>query len=301
MVKLIDFSCKHHIMIQNPDGSLSPMDEPFYEAKEIAPGTWQVLSSGDYSYLLLGDDHGLSIDCGYGAGNIREYLESLGGKPVPWVANTHHHFDHSANNAYFDMAYMSEDTVPHVTIPYDSFSGIDFPRDYPITVLGDGDIIPLKGREIQVFLCPDHTDGSLVYLDRKERILFSGDEFFGMGMGKPLNGGLATWIKNLEKLQQYRGEFDCMYGGGGYHPGSTFDAFLECAKYAMDHEGVHFERKPHNPPAPASDGVIIYDRKRPHPGDGAKTTKRIMPDPANMRMVEYAGTKITYDISKKFD
>ena len=68
---MIDFSCKHGILIRNPDGSYSPMDEPFYQAEQIAPNTWKILSSGDFSYLVVGDREGISIDTGYGAGNIR--------------------------------------------------------------------------------------------------------------------------------------------------------------------------------------------------------------------------------------
>ena len=37
-----DFSCKHDILIKNPDGSLLPMDEPFFESEEIAPKTWKI-------------------------------------------------------------------------------------------------------------------------------------------------------------------------------------------------------------------------------------------------------------------
>ena len=46
---MIDFSCKHDILIKNPDGSFSHMDEPWFEAEQIAPNTWKVLSSGDFS------------------------------------------------------------------------------------------------------------------------------------------------------------------------------------------------------------------------------------------------------------
>lgn len=44
---------------------------------------------------------------GYGAGDIRAYCQTLTKKPLSKIANTHHHFDHTANNSYFDLAYMS--------------------------------------------------------------------------------------------------------------------------------------------------------------------------------------------------
>lgn len=100
-MKELDWSCKENILIKGFDGRLIPMSEPYFESRQIAPGTWQILSSGDYSYLLAGEGQGLLIDSGYGAGNIREYCEKLCGLPVPWIANTHEHFDHTANNCYF--------------------------------------------------------------------------------------------------------------------------------------------------------------------------------------------------------
>src|SRR6516225_9724785 len=106
-VKSIDFSSKHNVLIKSEDGTLTPMDVPFRKATLIAPGTWQIESDGDYQYLIEGDNEALAIDSGYGAGNIREYMQTLTKKPVRYVANTHHHFDHTANNAYFDRAYMS--------------------------------------------------------------------------------------------------------------------------------------------------------------------------------------------------
>ncbi|MCC8195218.1 MAG: MBL fold metallo-hydrolase [Ruminococcus sp.] len=224
MTKYIDFSSKHDILIANGDGTYSRMDEPYFRSELIAPNTWKVLSSGDYSYLVVGDGVGISIDCGYGAGNIREYLESLCGVPVPYVTNTHDHFDHSANNAYFDMAFLNEKAKEFGAIPYASFAGIDFPRDYPVTIIHDGDFIPLKGRELQAFSIPDHAPSSMMYLDRKERIFFSGDEI--MPMGKSLNGGLKSWIENLEKIDKYRDEFDVLYGGGGRLEKKLFDASL---------------------------------------------------------------------------
>ena len=52
--------------------------------------------------------------------------------------------------SYFECAYMAEETKPLATIPFPSFDGIDFPRDYPIEIVDDGDIIHIKGRD---FIC----------------------------------------------------------------------------------------------------------------------------------------------------
>jgi len=172
-VTSIDFSARHDVMIQNDDGSLTPMDVPYFKSTLIAPGTWQILADGDYLYLVEGDDEALVIDSGYGAGNIREYCQNLTKKPIKNIVNTHYHFDHTANNAYFDAAYMSAETKAKATIPYPSFAGINFPRDYPVVIIGEGYKFQLGNRELEVFEISNHTEGGIALLDRRERILFT--------------------------------------------------------------------------------------------------------------------------------
>lgn len=63
-VKSIDFSSKHNVMIKSDDGSLTPMDQPYFKSTLIAAGTWQILSDGDYMYLVEGDKEAILIDSG---------------------------------------------------------------------------------------------------------------------------------------------------------------------------------------------------------------------------------------------
>ncbi len=291
---MIDFSCKHDIWLEADDGSLQRMDEPYFKSWEIAPGTWQILSDGDYSYLLEGDDEAILIDSGYGAGNIREYAQSLTCKPLSKICNTHDHFDHTANNSYFDLAYMSAETQPLATIPFPSFEGITFPRDYPIQLVGDGDVIPLKGRELKVFLVNDHAVGSLCFLDEKERILFSGDEF--MIFGKDLHGSVEHWAACLKKLMPYRDRFDRMCAGGwpDLNP-EMIDQQLACAEYILAGNEGEVVAPGHFPGEERIDGQgrRIWKRRIPHPGDGPKNINAGM---EYKRRMNHAGTSITYDI-----
>ena len=57
-------------------------------------------------YLLEGDEKALLIDTGYGAENLREYVEKLTSKPI-LVVNTHYHPDHAAGNGEFEAVYMN--------------------------------------------------------------------------------------------------------------------------------------------------------------------------------------------------
>lgn len=291
---MIDFSSKHDIWLEDDEGNLQRMDEPYFRSWQIAPGTWQILSDGDYSYLAEGDDEAILIDSGYGAGNIREYAQSLTDKPLRRICNTHDHFDHTANNCYFELAYMSAATRPLATIPFPSFEGIDFPRDYPVELVTDGDIIPLRGRDLRVFEIPDHAVGSLVFLDERERILFSGDEF--MAFGKSLHGSVAHWAAMLEKLLPVRDRFDRLCAGGwpDLNP-AVIEQQYACARHILDgYEGVP-ARPGHFPGEERIDeqGRRIWKRRIPHPGDGPKDINR---DIEFRREMRYAGTCIIYDI-----
>lgn len=294
-MKAIDFSSKHDILIRNEDGSLQPMDEPYFKSELIAAGAWQILSDGDYSYLVEGDDEALVIDSGYGCGNIRKYCQTLTDKPVKKIANTHDHFDHTANNCYFDCAYMSAETKEKATIPFPSFAGIDFPRDYPIRVIGEGYRFQLGNRELEVFAIPDHADGSLAFLDGRERILFSGDEI--TSMGKYVNTSVARVEKQLQKLAARRSEYDRLCAGSGIFEASWVEKYLENARYILaGHEGEAVQQTRIRPEAPAwsgPPGVLVYDRRSPRPCDLPPDYDTVT---EHMRVINHASCQIFYDV-----
>jgi glyoxylase-like metal-dependent hydrolase (beta-lactamase superfamily II) len=292
----IDFSSKHNILLEDEDGTLRPMDEPYFRAIKIANGTWQILSDGDYSYLLEGEDEAFVIDSGYGAGNIREFCETVTDKPVRRIANTHDHFDHTANNCYFECAYMAAETKPLASIPFPSFDGIDFPRDYPIVIVDDGDIIPIKGRDLLVLKIPDHAVGSIVLLDRKERLLFTGDEI-GMVHGKSLNGSVERWLGYMDKLLKYRDEYDAICAGFAVLDAKLIEQYRDNAKHILaGNEGVPTELAPFpNFMRTSEDGRVIWKRFLPHPGDGPKNWGE---GHEYKRVMDYADCKIIYDIRK---
>ena len=293
--KAIDFSSKHDILIRNEDGSLTPMDAPYFKSTLVAPGTWQILSDGDYSYLVEGDNEALVIDSGYGAGNIREYCQTLTNKPVRNIANTHDHFDHTANNSYFERAYMSEETKKKATIPFPSFEGIHFPRDYPVEVIGDGYKFQLGNRELEVYEIPNHASGSLAFLDRRERILFSGDEI--MLRGIRLNCSVAQFERNMRKIASRRSEYDRLCAGSDILDASLVDKYLANAQYILaGHEGepANAQRRPVAVPADSS-GPVIYNRRSPRTPDRPRNLGEVN---ENGRKMTYADCDITYDIRR---
>ena len=290
----IDFSCKHEVFLEDEQGRRLPMDVPYYQAELIAPGTWQIASDGDYFYLLEGEDEALAIDGGYGCGNTRAFCQSLTDKPVRRIANTHDHFDHTANNCYFDCAYMSKETKALATIPFPSFEGIDFLRDYLVEIIGEGYVFDLGGREIEVMELADHAAGSLVFLDKREGILLCGDELC-MPFGKALSGSVEHVYRLLGKLEERLSEIKVLYGGPGKGDRDIIVRLRENMKYILDgHEGAPLEEAGGQPEVTAGEPVV-YARRMPHAPDRHKDNPQDIPF---MREMEYAGIKVIYDVRK---
>jgi len=281
-VKNIDFSSKHNILIMNSDGKLLPMDEPYFENNLILDNTYQIRSDGDYCYLLIGDEMGIMIDCGYGCGNIREYAERISGKPVKYVINTHYHFDHTANNSYFDLAFMGEESTDYVTIPYKSFIGINFPRDYPIIIVDDGYKINLGNREIEIikYLYPNHTQGSIAILDEKNKLLFTGDEFLFPKRVELNHITLEQFKKNMEKIYKFRNKFDKVLTGPGIRESSMIDDYYNAAinavKGTVDPRANEEIKKPvFKKPEIPYNGHIVYLRGAPRKGDHTENAPEV--------------------------
>lgn len=293
----IDFSPLHNKYVKYEDGQVLPMDVPHYVAEKITPNTWKIASCGDFHYLLIGDGEAITIDTGYGAGNLREYLEHLGGVPVKNAINTHDHFDHSCNNCYFEKVYMAEEGVDWAAIPYDSFAPIVVPRDYESVVVGDNSIIPLAGRDLEVFKIGDHTPGGIALLDRTNRMLFVGDE---MMPGKMISGDIEKFASDFEKLYKVRDAFDEIWSGSGRLPDDQVDVFYEAGQRILAGEGEPKEGMggpggpPNRPDQFTEDGFILYDWRMPHPGDHSARPRAPMAPGAKMYSLEINGRRFMF-------
>jgi glyoxylase-like metal-dependent hydrolase (beta-lactamase superfamily II) len=274
------------------------MEEFEFVSKLIHPGTWLIEGDDCSSYVLIGDAAALMIDTGYGVYDVRSYAEKITGSSIPWAANTHGHFDHVGGNGFFERAYMTAEADKIARIPYPSFKGQTFKFDYPSIIIGDGYILDLGNRQLEAIAIPAHDPGSLAFLDKRERILFVGDE---AGPHVPLmwqksekQPTIETYVSNMEKLMARRGEYDYICTGHGEDllDGSYIDKCLACAKHILDgFDGELLELSPQEDP-----GEDVSKRKKgPRPGD------LIIYDPEYKRIAEYGGIKIMFDIRYKWN
>lgn len=150
------------------------------------------------SFLICGSKSSLLFDTGMGIGNILKVVEKLTPHEVS-VVNSHFHFDHIGDNYRFSRihlfneknallrlrkGYSHEELQVHLSDGMFAKTAPGFnPENYAIPpveplLLSEGDVFDLGNRTLQVIHTPGHTPDSIMLLDRKHRLLFTGDTFY---------------------------------------------------------------------------------------------------------------------------
>lgn len=226
----------------------TPAEEPLFEVFKSpdAEGVYSVLvkspgTGGDpWVHIVIGPDKAMVIDTAYGIGNLRAVVEGITDKPLI-VVNTHFHGDHAMGNFQFDSAYVHEYDAPmlesererkkdgaaYAPAPdaYYKASDVIPYKDYEIIPVKNGHVFDLGGRhEVELIHIPGHTPGGCAFLDRKNRILFSGDTIiympcyiFGGTRGAFEDFQTVTAFNaGLRALAARTGEFDSLYPGHNF-------------------------------------------------------------------------------------
>lgn len=151
------------------------------------------------SYLILGKERALLFDTGLGIGDIRSVVVPLTELPIV-VLNSHSHYDHIGGNHQFEWIYgpdsaytrarmtgLDHDQVADAVSPgwiwkalpegFDASTYAIEPYEIDEYV-GEGTLLELGGRTLEVILTPGHAPDSLCLLDRQNRLLFTGDTFY---------------------------------------------------------------------------------------------------------------------------
>jgi len=246
----------------------------YYVAEKIAENTYKIDESGVANcYLLIGDDKALLIDTGCGAGNLKEAVEKLTNKPL-FVAVTHRHPDHAGGAWQFGTYYMHKDdkkwvygfmSQPLVSRRMLKIMGAERERKLrrkrcKIETMEDGHRFDLGNRIVVVKSVPGHTKGSVIFLDEKERLMFTGDNTnFCLWMHLPGCTSLETWLRSAKNILDY---FDMGYKAyGGHSKGiqskEETQRVFDCVKKVVEKNNIK-EKKIIDNQLP----VILYKKRR---------------------------------------
>lgn len=198
--------------------------------------------AGDFfMHLIIGPEKAMLIDAGYGLGDTKGLANEItGGKPLI-VVNTHEHYDHAYGNCRFDKVYCHEYLAPYLEAQNEhmwdylfddngdniwlEFDKKDLPtfKKYEIVGVKDGYTFNLGGDyEIELIFTGGHSAGHAAFLDKKNSILFCGDnicsDVSGCGsinISRPgphaENTALKVYRDNVKRLVDRMNEYDYIF------------------------------------------------------------------------------------------
>lgn len=227
----------------------------WYKVSEVAKNVWLIDDNGsDNMYLIEGADSALLVDTGLGVADLVSVAKKITDKPLI-VVNTHGHPDHSGANYQFEKVYLHKDDIDAARMfaseeqrirnsasmlqgekpkAQDIYNGKIYTTQ--LLPISEGYIFDLGDRKIEVMETPGHTPGSICFLDRKNKMLFSGDNnnslvwLFLQGCSP-----LSEYLRTLEMQATRLNEFTTLYPGHGPAVESTFiNEQIICVKAILD-------------------------------------------------------------------
>ncbi len=213
------------------------MESKFFKACQIRDGVTMITGlGGEQCYLVEGREKALLIDGLAGVGSLKAFVRELTDLPVT-VVNTHGHVDHIGADFEYGEVYLDPADIPLLYAHADremrlgfAKSGAAFaplpveprledvtePRAIKTLPLRDGDQFDLGGVCLETISVSGHTKGTVVFLDRDARVVYSGD---ACNRNTLLFGEEATSVEeyreSLLHLKTFQSAFDQLWGGHG--------------------------------------------------------------------------------------
>lgn len=153
-----------------------------------------------------------------------EYIAKEGLKPVR-LLDTHCHIDHILGNNFVADKYNLGIEIHRDGLPFHKGvknHGVAFgfdlePLTEPSNFLKEGDKVKFGNSELEVLYTPGHADGSVCFLNRKQKFVIVGDVLFNQSIGRTdlPTGDYDLLIKSIrEKLFTLPDDFTIYPGHG---------------------------------------------------------------------------------------
>ena len=212
-------------------------ESKFFKARRIYDNVTLITGlGGEQSFLIEGSDKALLIDGLSGVGSLKAFVRELTELPVTLV-NTHGHVDHIGADFEYKEVYIAPEDIPLMYAHSDMEMRLGFaksgamfaplptePKLSDVTVPGpvmtlpmkNGDIFDLGGVKLEVIAVPGHTRGTVVFLDRDRRIVYSGDACNRNTLvyGEE-SASIEEFKESLLHFKEFQPAFDGLWGGHG--------------------------------------------------------------------------------------
>ena len=222
----------------------------------------------DYMYIVKGSNKALLIDTGTGTSDYKSISDSIVGDLPYDVVCTHSHIDHVGGIDQFETIHIHPDDIPPImvgggkdgcisvfnhqryakrgfavnpdgSLPFtmEDFHPIDATKINFVPVR-EGYVFDLGDRSLEVFEMPGHSKGCICLIDKKNKVLFAGDNVARvliLSMELSVEERVKMWLDGAKRLYAKRDEYDTIYAG---HicpaPMSLFEDMIKLAEGILD-------------------------------------------------------------------
>jgi glyoxylase-like metal-dependent hydrolase (beta-lactamase superfamily II) len=156
-------------------------------------------------YLVIDEEtkHTAIVDPSFESEFILDIIRERG-LTLDWILNTHGHYDHVINNAFFERETGALLAIHAADFPFlenmkgqAMWMGIEHVEDSPPPdrFLDEGDVVEVGNLQLRVLHTPGHSPGGVTFV--VENVALVGDALFAGGIGRyDLPGGDAETLFN---------------------------------------------------------------------------------------------------------
>ena len=235
----------------------------FFQAQKIYDNVTLIIGlAGEQCYLIEGSERALLIDGLSGVGSLKAFVRELTDLPVV-MALTHSHVDHVGAAFEYGKVYLHPDDMDDLYVQGDPERRFGFATmggliPHPFTLrfedtvpcvpvqtfpIYEGEIFDLGGVKIEVIPVPGHTWGTVVFLDRDRRVVYSGDAVNRNTLLCLAGTSIEQYRESLLHLKTYADAFDLLWGGHGPEsvPASIVDEAISLCDEILAGKDEHLE------------------------------------------------------------
>lgn len=197
-----------------------------FRAEKVFPGVTHISDAMGVSMTLIeGTERAILFDTGYGTENVKDFVQTLTGKPVS-VLLSHGHHDHILGVRWFGKSSMCSEDLDEFRLRTGSLQRtkvakqaeqkcVPIPEDFMSVIFTEPEAIifeDFSGRfeqktedlgqmHIQVIHVPGHTPGSIVLYLKELRLLLTGDDWNPCTwIWFPSSLPVHRWRENMKEL-----------------------------------------------------------------------------------------------------